>query len=1219
MGASASGKSSLVNAGLLPALLGRSSPTVGSQWRIAAFRPGANPIHNLARALAEPEVLATDDSDPVNATAQVEATLRRSGLGLADAVQQSGTPNGGRVLVVVDQFEELFRFHANGSDEGITADAAPFAQLLIEATQDDEAPVDVVLTMRSDFLGDCSQLRDLPEAINRGLYLVPRLTRTQLQEAITAPAVVGGAELSPRLVQRLLNDAGTDPDMLPVVQHALMRTWDTWARDGGGDGPIDLEHYEACGGVDDALSRHADEAYFELQGDRERAIAELMFKRITELGDDHREVRRPTPLAEIAEVARASPEEVEQCIAHFAEPGRSFVTVSTDGVVDISHESLIRQWPRLKGWVREEADSRDVYRRLANAADRWERGEAALLRDPELEIASRWWTNARPNQAWADRYHPAFEPAARYLDRSQKAARRRRVRAASAVSALAVLAVLAVLLAAWANHQRTRADEQRRTAVARQLAASSAEAGAASRSVSILAALEALHVSEQDGPPLPVAEEALRQAMKAPVGIKLPSGPAVEGHPVKTAFSPDGSVVATGGQDGKVRLWPVEATPDPRPRVLPGDGAPIAALAVSPDGRWLAAGRDDGRLVLWDLAAPDVPPRERHGHALGIAAMAFSPDGRRLATSGKDSTVLLWDPADLSDPTPLPGHGGLVLSLAFSADGKKLVTGANDRLARVWTVDDIASGPTTLRGHKEGVRTVAFSPDGTSVATGSEDGQAAVWDLAHPTAPRFLPHHGTVLAVAFSGDGRWLATGSTDDTARLWDLDAPDPAAAPIVLQHDDDVQAVAFSSARSDRADSSRWLVTGSSDTTARRFDLDNLQADPLVWGGHEGPVSTVTFGAGDRWVATGSDDGTARLWSLEHPSIQPAVLDHGLDADGATVTVDAIAFSADGHRIATGASDKVVRVWDLDDPAAAPLLLPHDVVAGYEEAGITALAFSPDGRWLATGSGDTMVRLWDLRQPSSEPHGQIPFDATVVSLAFSPDSRHLAVGVKDPTAFLVDVDDLSATPTPLEGRDDVTSVAFSADGRQLATGSRDGTVEIWDPDDPRARTESLPGSDAVTSVAFRHDGRQLAAGAGSAVQLWDPAAGGSSPEAELPTGAPVTSVAYSPDGRTLVVAAGGTVQIWDVGVSDPATSRANPVVLADHEGMVNAVAYGSDGEHFASAGDDGTARIWLPLDALVDLSCRTVGHNLSRAQWDLLLPGAAYHRTCEQWPAPE
>lgn len=1220
MGASGSGKSSLVNAGLLPALLGGFSARVGSQWRIATFRPGGNPIHNLARALAVPEVLGTDDNDPVNATAQVEATLRRSAFGLADAVQQGGSLGDSRVLVVVDQFEELFRFHANGAGDGIGADGAPFAQLLIEATQDDDAPVDVIVTMRSDFLGDCSQFRDLPEAINHGLYLVPRLTRTQLQEAITAPAAVGGATMSPRLVQRVLNDAGSDPDMLPVVQHALMRTWEIWSLSGE-VGPIDLEHYEACGGVEAALSRHADEAYFELQSERQREIAELMFKRITELGDDHREVRRPTPLAEIAAVAAATPEEVAACISHFAEPGRSFVTSSADGVVDISHESLIRQWPRLRTWAGEEADSRDVYRRLANAAERWERGEAGLLRDPELQLAARWWTEARPNEAWADRYHPSFDSAARYLDRSQTAARRRRVRAAAAVSALAVLAMVAVLLAVWANRQRTQADQQRRTAVARQLAASSAEAGAASRSVSILSAVEALRVSEQDGPRLPVAEEALRQAMNAPVGVELPSGKAVNGHPVRAAFSPDGSIVATGGQDGKVRLWPVASTPDPQPRVLSGDGAPVSALAISPDGRRLAAGRDDGVVVLWDLTAPDVAPRELKRHALGITTLAFSPDGQRLATGSEDTTALLWNLADAADPTPLPGHKGFVDSLAFSADGTKLVTGANDRMARVWTLDDIGAGPITLRGHHGGVRAVAFSPDGDLVATGSEDGRAGVWDLAHPTEPLFLPHHGPVRAVAFSGDGRWLATGSTDDAARLWDLrDASDPAATPIVLPHDDNVEAVAFSSARPDRSESSHWLVTGSRDSTARRFDLDDLYAEPLVWGGHEGPISTVAFGDHDRWVVTGSDDGTARLWSLEHPSIQPAVLDHGLDAAGETVTVDAIAFSSDGRRLATGASDKVVRLWDLDDRAAAPALLHHDVVAGYEDAGITALAFSPDGRWLVTGSGDTLVRMWNLREPSAEPARELDFDATVVALAFSPDSRYLAVGVKDPTAFLVDATDLTATPTPLEGHDDdVTSVAFSPDGTQLATGSRDGTVVLRDLPDLSAEPKVLHGGEPVTSLAWRADGGQLAAAVGSTVQLWDPAATGSSPEDELPTGAPVTSVVYSPVGHTLVVAAGGTVQLWEVDVPNPGTSRANPVVLAGHEGTVNAVAYSPDGDHFASAADDGTARVWLPLDALVELSCRTVGHNLSREQWQLLLPGLAYDRTCEQWPAAE
>ncbi len=237
MGASASGKSSLVHAGLLPALHGGFAPRVGSHWRVASVRPGANPIHNLARALADPAVLGADDPDPSIGTAQVEATLRRSAFGLVDAARQSAALGHGRLLVVVDQFEELFRFQGTDVGDSVDADAEPFVQLLIEATRDDQAPVDVVITMRSDFLGDCSRFRDLPEAINHGLYLVPRLTRSQLREAITAPAAVGGATISPRLAQRLLNDAGTDPDMLPVVQHALLRTWEIWAQAAPPRGP----------------------------------------------------------------------------------------------------------------------------------------------------------------------------------------------------------------------------------------------------------------------------------------------------------------------------------------------------------------------------------------------------------------------------------------------------------------------------------------------------------------------------------------------------------------------------------------------------------------------------------------------------------------------------------------------------------------------------------------------------------------------------------------------------------------------------------------------------------------------------------------------------------------------------------------------------------------------------------------------------------------------
>ena len=429
VGTSGSGKSSLVRAGLLPALRGGMMAGAGSGWRIAILRPGSDPIGNLAAALADKDVLleAGGGLPAAEAEAVIEATLRRGSLGLVDAAKQARLAEPEKLLVVVDQFEELFRFRAARPPSSTDDDAAAFVKLLLEASQQHELSIYIVPTMRSDFLGDCAQFQGLPEAINDGQYLIPRMTRDERRVAITGPVGVTRGKITEPLVNRLMNDVGDNPDQLPILQHALMRTWNYWTAHRRNGEPLGLEHYEAVGTMSDALSEHADEAFNELPDERSRLLAERLFKTLTERGPDNREIRRPTCVKDICAIANASAAEVITVIEVFRGGGRSFlmppaeVALQPETVVDISHESLIRNWRRLKVWVNEEAQSARIYRRLAEAAVLHREGSEGLLQDPALQIALDWREKSKANAAWARRYHPEFEESLAYLETSRTA------------------------------------------------------------------------------------------------------------------------------------------------------------------------------------------------------------------------------------------------------------------------------------------------------------------------------------------------------------------------------------------------------------------------------------------------------------------------------------------------------------------------------------------------------------------------------------------------------------------------------------------------------------------------------------------------------------------------------------------------------------------------------------------------------------------------------
>jgi energy-coupling factor transporter ATP-binding protein EcfA2 len=469
VGPSGCGKSSLVRAGMIAGLEAGYMAEAGSRWRIAEMRPGNRPLRSLAETLVASADLLPDWGGAAAPVPLVEAGLRSGPRGLVELLDGSPLDDGSNLLLLVDQFEEIFRFRREGDPD----EAEAFVSLLLETAREQDLPVYVVITMRSDFLGDCAVFPGLPEVLNESMYLTPRMTREQCRQAIEGPAGVFGGRVQESLVSLMLNELDPEPDQLPVLQHALMRLW---TRAGGAppgalltpgmdDAAAEIElaadEYDAIGRLQNALSRHADEAYGELDAHGQE-IARRLFTLLTDRGPGRRDVRRPVQVREVMDLTRASLEQVSAVVEVFRRPDRSFLTppagtlLLPDSVVDISHESLIRQWGQLGEWVEREASSASTYRRLMDTAQAWSRREEVLARDIALENAVKWRTNEVPTEAWASRYGSAedFALVLRYITRSES--RQKKMRWVGIVALLVPVALVVAIL--WALDNRRERD-----------------------------------------------------------------------------------------------------------------------------------------------------------------------------------------------------------------------------------------------------------------------------------------------------------------------------------------------------------------------------------------------------------------------------------------------------------------------------------------------------------------------------------------------------------------------------------------------------------------------------------------------------------------------------------------------------------------------------------------------------------------------------------------
>ena len=423
VGESGAGKSSLVRAGLLPALQAGFVVEAGSDWRVAVMRPGGSPMPALADALLEPGVLTDAGGSPRPEFALAE--LRRGPLGLVQLMRDAYLGSHCNLLIVVDQFEEVFRYCREPAQKD---QADMFVELLLRAAEQREVPIFIVLTMRSDFVGDCARFRGLPERLNDNQYLTPRLTREQIAAAIREPARVCGGVVDPALVDELCNAIGDNPDQLPLLQHLLMRVWD---RAGERSRPPRLtsDLVTMLGGLYSALNHHAQLVYESLPDDQ-KAVARAMFKRLTDPLSMRRDVRRDALVSDIAAVAGTDAAEVIAVADVFRATGRHMLMpqpatpLDAQSRLDISHESLIRQWTTLNEWAREESANAREFQRLREEAQEELEGQADLLAGRDLARALDWRKQAEPTPAWAARYGGAGR--ARNHARLHHAKRRRK-------------------------------------------------------------------------------------------------------------------------------------------------------------------------------------------------------------------------------------------------------------------------------------------------------------------------------------------------------------------------------------------------------------------------------------------------------------------------------------------------------------------------------------------------------------------------------------------------------------------------------------------------------------------------------------------------------------------------------------------------------------------------------------------------------------------------
>jgi WD40 repeat protein len=1134
VGASGSGKSSVVLAGLAPRLH-REEGWLFSYFRIG-YQLDRDPFLALARALVPFYVTSDDATDRLTNTRKLAERLNLGELTLRDVFTECRNRNKGRrILLIADQFEETFTLVADDIVRHRFIDAllAGFP----DPTSSSNPDICLILTLRADFYGHALLHRPLADALQGRVENLGPMKREELRSAVVQPAENTEVSFDPGLVETLLNDVESKAGSLPLLQFALREMWGRQE-----NRRITRKSYDTIGGVEGALAQRAEAVFAELtENGANIEVVETfrrLFTRLVMPGEGQEDTRRVVERRELGDG-------VWSLAQRLAGEGNRLVVTNATAVsletAELVHEALIRNWPKLVDWVNRDRAFLSWLRQIKANMDLWSTDpsdEGALLRGSMLAQAEDWIDRRGEDLSLVERsFIEASIALRRRAELEKEAARQAEIKrqqelaeAARSISIeqrrrarVAVAGVIvAILLATFGGYEAVDASRQATAArLAEKAALASQEIAESQQAIAIAAAGRARDEEEKAKAEARRADSEARRAMEQAQLAISNQKLMLAGLSLREtdAGRPDrGLRLALAAATTEETLHDVPAVRAAFERaiyhgsleigVLKGHKEQVRSAEFSPDGRRIVTTSSDYTVRIWDAESGQersILDRARIGAMVGVT---FSPDGRLIATAqANNATVRIWD-ADTGRQIRelVPAQLGVPMGSAFTPDGRRIITAGGGNTACIW---DVESGQVivTLSGHTGSVANAAFSPDGQRAATASEDKTARIWDANTGAEIHSLAHEGKISTVAFSPDGRRVLTAS-EKIARLWDVDSGKEVRS---LNHDSSVSTATFSP-------DGRLIVTASQDKAAHVWDVDT-GSQTNVLRGHEDYLFSAAFSSDGRRIVTASNDKTARIWDAEtgNETRRPINFDD---------LVSFVAIDASGQRGVLLAGDilnkrrGVAGIWSPQDGTVVRWLRGH-------KGGVTSVIFSTNGRLILTASFDGTARLWNAETGED-------------------------IGV-------------------LQGhRNTVIKASFDPSGQRAVTASWDGTVRIWDVDSQQEITRLRGNTTYVTSVLFSPDGRRVITASpalGFPPRIWDARSG---KELLHLNDHGIFAVAFTSDGRRVITAGFQALRVWDVETGQQLRE------LRGHESTVRTLQISPDGLHAVTTSDDKTMRIW-------------------------------------------